>query len=154
MQIVLVHPRIPQNAGALARLAAATHSRLTLVRPLGFRVDAAAVRRAGLDYWEAANVQTVESLEDALAETRGTAFFFSTRGKQSYLDARYSLDDALVFGSETEGLPENVLAAAPTGRVLRIPILNPAVRSLNLAASASIALYEALRQIKTDAPRD
>ena len=147
MQIILAHPRIPQNAGAVARLAAATRTRLVLARPLGFRVDDAAVRRAGLDYWEEARVEVASSLEAALEDVPGAVYFFSSRAERLYLDARFQADDTLVFGEEAHGLPPEILAAVPPDRQLRIPIFHPNVRSLNLATAVAIALYEALRQI-------
>ncbi|MCX7012929.1 MAG: tRNA (cytidine(34)-2'-O)-methyltransferase [Candidatus Sumerlaeota bacterium] len=119
MQIILAHPRIPQNAGAVARLAAATRTRLVLARPLGFRVDAAAVRRAGLDYWEEARVDVAPSLEAALESAPGGVYFFSSHAARSYLDARFQADDTLVFGEEGQGLPPDVLAAVPPDRQLR-----------------------------------
>lgn len=150
MRIVLVHPRIPQNAGAVARLAAATQSELVLVRPLGFRVDSAAVRRAGVDYWENVKMEVVSDLREILDRATGNVYFFSRFAKRSFWDATYTADDTLVFGSEDEGLPEDVRASIREENLLRIPIVNPSVRSLNLATSVSIALYEAMRQMQSE----
>ncbi len=149
MQIILAQPRIPQNAGAIARLAAATRSKLILARPLGFRISDASAKRAGLDYWDAADVEIAPSLEQAVAVGPGEVYYFSRHAENSYLEPIYGADDTLVFGSETEGLPDEIMRSAPPNRLLRIPILNPAVRSLNLATSVAIVLYEALRQIET-----
>ncbi len=148
MQIILSQPRIPQNAGAVARLAAATRTKLVLARPLGFRVSDASVKRAGLDYWEAADVSVSPSLEQAVADSTGEVYYFSRFAEHSYLEPDYTTDDTLVFGSETEGLPDEVMRSVAPNHLLRIPIFNPAVRSLNLATSVAIVLYEALRQIE------
>jgi tRNA (cytidine/uridine-2'-O-)-methyltransferase len=148
-RVVLVEPEIPPNTGNIARLCAATCCPLHLAGTLGFRVDEHAVRRAGLDYWHLVQVHQHDDFAEAetaiRAESPGTGFwFFSARARQSYLDAPFSLGDALVFGRESVGLPDALLDAHPD-RVLGIPTLG-AVRSLNLANSVSIALYEALRR--------
>jgi len=147
MNIVLVHPRIPQNAGAVARLAAATHSRLILVRPLGFRLDTASVRRAGVDYWDQAKVEVALNLEEALDKAEGDVYYFSRFAERPYWQAKYESMSTLVFGSEAEGLPPEVRQGVEQTHLLRIPIPNPQVRSLNLATSVAIALYEAMRQV-------
>ncbi len=147
LQIVLVEPEIPQNTGNIARLCAATGSPLHLVGPLGFRIHDRAVRRAGLDYWEAVEVHRHVNFESYLNEQHPERFFlFSTRGTRAHFDAEYHPGDALVFGSETHGLPDSLLDAWPEC-VVQIPMHTENVRSLNLANSVSIALYEALRQI-------
>ncbi len=147
MHIILVHPRIPQNAGAVARLAAATNTKLTLVRPLGFRINQAAVRRAGLDYWELADVEVADHLKQAIQSSNNNTYYFSRHAQRSYAQVKYDAECTLVFGSEDEGLPPEVHAQVSPEHLLRIPIFNPKVRSLNLATSVAIALYEALRQI-------
>jgi tRNA (cytidine/uridine-2'-O-)-methyltransferase len=144
-RIVLVEPEIPQNTGNIARLSAATSSPLHLVGRLGFRIDEHAVRRAGLDYWHLVEIEQHVSLPHfAHAHPDARLLLFSAVAEQSYLDAAYRPGDALVFGRESVGLPDDLLeerAAAVYG----IPTLGP-VRSLNLANAVSIVLYEALRQ--------
>jgi tRNA (cytidine/uridine-2'-O-)-methyltransferase len=151
--VVLVEPEIPPNTGNIARLCAATGCPLHLAGKLGFRIDEHAVRRAGLDYWHLVDVRTHADLDAALndiANTRAVprasvrAWFFSAKARQSYLDVRFELGDALVFGKESVGLSEALLSEHVRW-VIGIPTLGP-VRSLNLANAASIALYEALRQ--------
>jgi tRNA (cytidine/uridine-2'-O-)-methyltransferase len=152
LNIVLVEPEIPPNTGAIARLCAATGSRLHLVGPLGFRLTDAKLRRAGLDYWENVDMARHSDLATCLQSLGApTAYFFSTRATRRYTGVRYHPGDTFVFGSESRGLPDTVLDSAPD-RVLGIPILTEHVRSLNLATAAAIVLYEALRQI--DRPRN
>lgn len=144
--IVFVEPEIPQNTGSTARLCAATGAALHLVEPLGFDTDERAVRRAGLDYWRNVSVTTHKTF-GALRAAAGpdARFFFYTSGSgRLYTEVQYRAGDWLVFGRESVGLPRELLAENSESR-LRIPIL-PAVRSLNLATSAGIVLYEALRQ--------
>jgi tRNA (cytidine/uridine-2'-O-)-methyltransferase len=152
--VMLVEPEIPPNTGNIARLCAATGSTLHLVGKLGFRTDAHAVRRAGLDYWHLVDVRyatTLSEAEDAVhAATRplGHAprlWLFSGRAERSYLDVEFRVGDALVFGKESSGLSDELLSARAE-QVVAIPMLGP-VRSLNLANSVAIALYEALRQV-------
>jgi len=147
--VVLVEPEIPPNTGNVARLCAATASPLHLVGRLGFRIDEHAVRRAGVDYWHLVDVRThvdVAHFDHAFAQESpsGRAFYFSAIAARSYLDADFRAGDALVFGKESVGLPEELLAAHPE-QVYGIPTLGP-VRSLNLANAASIVMYEALRK--------
>ena len=147
MNIVLVEPKIPQNTGNIARLCAGTRSRLHLVEPLGFRITDKDLKRAGLDYWDAVDVQVhpdMPSYEQAQPLT-SRSFLFSTGGTRSLYDVAFEPGDQLVFGSETEGLPDGLLAAHPE-QVIQVPIVTDHVRSLNLATSVSIVLYEALRQ--------
>jgi tRNA (cytidine/uridine-2'-O-)-methyltransferase len=148
--VLLVEPEIPPNTGNVARLCAATQSRLHLIEPLGFRIDEHSVRRAGLDYWPLVDLRTHASYAAASAAIRAddaeTRFWlFTGKASRSYLDVGFRPGDALVFGKESVGLPDAMLAAAPDCLV-GIPTLG-AVRSLNLANAVSIALYEALRQI-------
>jgi tRNA (cytidine/uridine-2'-O-)-methyltransferase len=148
-QIVLVEPEIPPNTGNIARLCAATGSHLHLVEPLGFSIDAHAVRRAGLDYWHLVEVTTHSSYaaaRSAIDARRAGArhYLFSGKAQRSYLDVAFQPGDALVFGKESVGLPESLLAAH-AAELVGIPTLG-AVRSLNLANAVAIALYEALRQ--------
>jgi len=150
--VVLVEPEIPPNTGNVARLCAATCCPLHLVGKLGFSIDAHAVRRAGLDYWPLVEVHTHEDLAAAEAAIRGGRapaephfWFFSGKARTSYLDVAFAEGDALVFGKESVGLPDALLAEHGD-RVIGIPTLGQ-VRSLNLANSVAIALYEALRKV-------
>ncbi|MBP7864877.1 MAG: tRNA (cytidine(34)-2'-O)-methyltransferase [Acidobacteria bacterium] len=146
LHVVLVEPEIPPNTGNVARLCAATRCRLHLVEPLGFRVEDRYLRRAGLDYWEHVDVRTWKSL-DALLETEpaGRFFLYSSRVHRPYTRAAHSPGDWLLFGCETRGLPEPLLARF-ADRTYTIPMWGP-VRSLNLSTSVGIVVYEALRQI-------
>jgi tRNA (cytidine/uridine-2'-O-)-methyltransferase len=146
LRLVLIEPEIPQNTGNIARLAAATASPLHLVGRLGFRIDERSVRRAGLDYWHLVDLH--QHLDLAHFEHRhpdARVLLFSAVATRSYLDAGYRPGDALVFGRESTGLPDDLLAQRADA-TFGIPTLGP-VRSLNLANAASIVLYEALRQI-------
>ena len=145
--IVLVTPEIPHNAGAAGRLALATGATLHLVRPLGFSLDDKYVRRTGLDYWSRVDLRLWDSFEEltAAAEPAAGFWFLSTKAARSPWQAAFKAGDYLVFGSETRGLPEPLLAAT-TDQSLCIPMRPGATRSLNLATSVAIVLYEALRQ--------
>jgi tRNA (cytidine/uridine-2'-O-)-methyltransferase len=146
LHIALIEPEIPPNTGNIARMCAATFTPLHLVGKLGFRTDEKAVRRAGLDYWGEVEIHyhmNIEALYAALPNSR--FLYFTTKAERLYTDFRYALNDCLVFGRETRGLPEDLLRAN-WERCLTIPMPNKRVRSLNLATSAGIALYEALRQ--------
>jgi tRNA (cytidine/uridine-2'-O-)-methyltransferase len=144
--IVLHEPEIPPNTGNVIRLCANTGATLHLVKPLGFRLDARAVRRAGLDYRELADVRVHASLDECLEELgRPQWFAFTTRAAVTYTEAGYEPGDVLVFGAETRGLPEDVLASCPLERRLRIP-MRPDVRSLNLSNAVAVVVYEAWRQ--------
>jgi tRNA (cytidine/uridine-2'-O-)-methyltransferase len=146
LQIALVEPDIPQNTGSIARLCAATGTVLNLVEPLGFRITDKAVKRAGLDYWDAVELRRFPGLDLFLQQFSGVRkIYFSTSGTVSYTDVQYRPGDCLVFGSESRGLPLDLLKTT-SDPVCNIPILLDHVRSLNLANAASIALYEALRQ--------
>ena len=146
LHIVLIEPEIPPNTGNIARLCLAARARLHLVEPLGFSLDEKYLRRAGMDYWEKCDVQVWPSF-DALRSSATDArfFFFTTKVKKAYWDESFRDGDYLVFGRETRGLPETLLAAHP-GQCLTIPMSADA-RSLNLATSAGIVLYEAIRQL-------
>ena len=149
IRIALVEPEIPQNTGNIARLCAATRTPLHIVGATGFRLDDKAVRRAGLDYWDEVNLTrhtTLAALTEVLPEYR--FIYLTTKAERSFLDWQYAEDDCLVFGRETRGLPVDVLRAN-WSHCLKIPIVNPKVRSLNLANSVAIVLYEALRQTRT-----
>jgi len=146
LNIVYVNPEIPQNTGTTARMCAATGIPLHLVGRLGFRIDDRAVKRAGLDYWEHVTVVRHKDF-GALEESAPGARFllFSKYAAALYTDAEYRLGDYLVFGAETKGLPPEIMEKYKD-TCYRIPILNE-VRSLNLATSTGIVVYEALRQL-------
>ncbi len=144
--IVLVEPEIPPNTGSIARLCGATNSILHLVHPLGFSTDDKHLKRAGLDYWPHVQVihwPDLHSFLTAQAELR--LHFFTTKSKRNYTEAYYQAGDMLIFGRETKGLPEEILALY-SERCLTIPMRNAHIRSLNLAMAAGIVLYEAIRQ--------
>jgi tRNA (cytidine/uridine-2'-O-)-methyltransferase len=172
--IVLVRPEIPQNTGSIARLAAATRTRLHLIGPLGFSLEDRYLKRAGLDYWPLVDLRTYPGWDDfaaaqsqrsrkqsrqgreqdpqgaerdppSLSNGRPQLKYFSARAARSYLEADYAPGDFLVFGSETKGLGKEFLRARMEV-TYKIPIFEPGVRSLNLANAVSIVLYEALRQ--------
>jgi len=147
LHIALVEPEIPPNTGNIARLCAATFTDLHIVGVAGFRLDEKAVRRAGLDYWDEVKIKRHIDLEK-LYETlpRSRFLYFTTKSPKSYTDWQYEDEDCLIFGRETRGLPEDLLKAN-WERCLTIPMPNKNVRSLNLANSVGIVLYEALRQI-------
>ncbi|HEY8966912.1 MAG TPA: tRNA (cytidine(34)-2'-O)-methyltransferase [Candidatus Methylacidiphilales bacterium] len=147
--LVLVEPEIPGNSGNIARLCAASGVRLHFVEPLGFELSDRYLKRAGLDYWPFLDWKRWPSLDALRAEADPAArwYYFTTKTKRPYTEPRYRAGDYLVFGKETKGLPESLLAANAASCVT-IPILNPNVRSLNLSTSAGIGLYEALRQIE------
>jgi tRNA (cytidine/uridine-2'-O-)-methyltransferase len=145
--IVLVEPSIPPNTGNIARLCAATGSALHLVEPLGFDLSEKQLRRAGLDYWESVELHTWPDFDAFLeGNADGRKHLFSTAGKRNFLEADYQPGDYLIFGNETVGLSDELLDRYPEN-ICNIPIRLDSVRSLNLSNCASIALYEALRQI-------
>jgi tRNA (cytidine/uridine-2'-O-)-methyltransferase len=143
--VVLVEPEIPPNTGNIGRLCLATGSTLHLIKPLGFSIDDRELKRAGLDYWKEVEVRMWDSL-DALRqklEANSRFFFFTTKSDRAYWDVAFEPGDFLVFGRETKGLPESLLAAH-AGRLLTIPMRG--TRSLNLATAVGIVLFEAMRQ--------
>ena len=166
--IVLVEPDIPQNTGNIARLCAATGTVLNLVEPLGFQLTDKHMKRAGLDYWDAVNVNKFPNLgaferhfchslrslprnsEASLpsVESKVRKIYFSTNGTKNYTETKYQPGDCLIFGSESKGLPLELLEQNPDD-IYNIPIQLDHVRSLNLANATSIVLYEALRQINS-----
>lgn len=147
INIVLYQPEIPQNTGNIIRLAANTGSRLHLIEPLGFKLDEKKLRRAGLDYHEFAEVFTYESWETFTQRHDGSNFYgISTKGKNLYSDVKYTIDDFLVFGPETRGLPDDIRQVLGPDRLLRIP-MRPDSRSLNLSNAAAVLVYEAWRQL-------
>lgn len=145
LNLVLVEPRIPQNAGNVARTCAATGARLHLVKPMGFSVDSAKLKRAGLDYWQYLDITYYESLEAFLTATQGAPrFYFTTKAPRHYGAVDYPDGCYLIFGREDAGLPEALLAAHPQSCV-RLP-MRGGLRSLNLANTVAVGAYEALRQ--------
>jgi tRNA (cytidine/uridine-2'-O-)-methyltransferase len=148
LNVVLVEPQIPQNTGSVGRLCLATGSTLHLVEPLGFEITHAKLRRAGLDYWEHLKVRTHPSLDGFLASLPPDApkVFFSKKAGHTLFEHRFVPGTFLVFGQEVTGLPDSVINAYPT-ETLRIPMYDARVRSLNLANSVSIGVYEAIRQL-------
>ncbi len=145
LNIVLVEPQIPQNTGNIARTCAATGARLHLVEPMGFRVDDRKLKRAGLDYWHFLDITYYDSLDDFLSRTEGGEyFFFSTKATHTHSDVTYPDGAYLIFGKETAGLPEWLLAENPR-RCVRLPMIEGA-RSLNLSNTVAVGVFEALRQ--------
>ncbi len=147
LNIVLVEPQIPQNTGNVARTCAATGARLHLVEPMGFRVDDAKLKRAGLDYWHLLDITYYKDLNDFFEKNKdGHFFYFSTKATKIYSDAEYPDNSYLVFGKETAGLPEDLLFKNPD-KCVRLPMIdNSAARSLNLSNTVAIGVYEVLRQ--------
>jgi tRNA (cytidine/uridine-2'-O-)-methyltransferase len=147
MHIVLVEPEIPPNTGNIARLCAATRTRLHLIEPFGFQLEDRDLRRAGMDYWQAVDWvrwPNWAAFEQALPKD-ACLWFIESGGARSYAEARYGPEDFLVFGRETAGLPKTLLEQH-RGQWLRIPMFNAQARSLNLSNCAALVLYEALRQ--------
>lgn len=146
LHVVLVSPEIPPNTGNIARLCAATDTRLHLVEPLGFQITNAQLRRAGLDYWDDVQVQVHASWAAFLAAAQpARLFLYSTGSARRYDRVTHQPGDTLVFGCETKGLPAELLAAHADS-VCGIPILTQHVRSLNLSSAVAVVVYEALRQ--------
>jgi tRNA (cytidine/uridine-2'-O-)-methyltransferase len=148
--VILFRPEIPPNTGNVIRLCANTGATLHLIRPLGFELDDARLRRAGLDYHEFASVAVHDDL-DACLDTIGRprVFAFSTRGRQLHTDVAFGANDALLFGCETAGLPDDVLDAIPEAQRVRLP-MRPGNRSLNLSNAVAVAVFEAWRQAGFD----
>lgn len=147
LNIVLFEPEIPPNTGNIIRLCANTGTRLHLIEPLGFQLDDAKLRRAGLDYHEFAAVQTHPNLDACLAALgQPRLFAFSTRGAQRFDHVAYQPGDALLFGPESRGLPDPVLAQVPAAQRVRLP-MRAGQRSLNLSNAVAVAVFEAWRQL-------
>jgi tRNA (cytidine/uridine-2'-O-)-methyltransferase len=144
--VILYQPEIPPNTGNVIRMCANSGARLHLIAPLGFDIDEKAVRRAGMDYAELANVQVWQSLTECMAALGNPRWFaISTRGVTRYDSIQFAEGDAFVFGPETRGLPQEVLEECPPPRRLRIP-MRLGNRSLNLSNAAAVVVYEAWRQ--------
>jgi len=144
--VVLHQPEIPPNTGNVIRLCANTGCRLHLIQPLGFRLEDSQLKRAGLDYHEYASVQVHADFGAFLATVPGArTYAFTTRANNRFDRAEFRAGDVLVFGQETRGLPEEVLATIEPQRRLRLPMV-PGSRSLNLSNAVAVVVYEALRQ--------
>jgi tRNA (cytidine/uridine-2'-O-)-methyltransferase len=147
VHVVLVAPEIHMNTGNVIRLCANTGSTLHLIEPLGFSMDSAALKRAGLDYHDLAEVhvhRSIESLDEVLGES--SRYAFSSRGTTRYDTVAFRSDDALVFGAERAGLPASILSQFDSGHLLTLP-MRPNNRSLNLANSVAVVVFEAWRQL-------
>lgn len=150
LHVALIQPEIPPNTGNIARLCAATGTALHLIEPLGFSIDDADVRRAGLDYWEHVDLWTHPNwfaFRDALSRDR--CLYFSANATVPYWEAAFRPNSCLVFGNETGGMPSRILEKHPD-QCFRIPMFANQVRSLNLATAVGIVLYEALRQLRPE----
>ena len=144
LNIVLYEPEIPQNTGNIGRTCVATGSRLHLIEPLGFKLSEKALKRAGMDYWEDLDVTTYINYEDFLKRNPGARIYMaSTKAPNLYTEVDYEPDCYIMFGKESGGIPEEILLEHQEDAI-RIPMLND-IRSLNLAKSVAIVLYEALR---------
>ena len=146
LNIVLVEPEIPPNTGSIARLCGATDTTLHLIHPLGFSVDDKHLKRAGLDYWPYVSIKHWKNFDEFLsAQNELDLYFFTTKVSTSYTNADFHPGAFLVFGRETKGLPKETLQLY-NDRCYTLPMSNDKIRSLNLAMTAGIVLYEALRQ--------
>jgi tRNA (cytidine/uridine-2'-O-)-methyltransferase len=150
--LVLVEPEIPPNTGNIARLALATGCRLHLVKPLGFSLEDRQLRRAGMDYWRDVDVTLWENLEEFETKTPSRSLFFSTKSRRPYWEINFNRDDSLIFGRETKGLPESLLADRASD-CYTIPMATGA-RSLNLATAVAIVLFEGVRQLSISLTND
>ena len=145
VNIVLHEPEIPANTGNIGRTCVATHSVLHLIEPLGFRINDKMLKRAGLDYWDKLDVRVYEDFEDFLKKNPGARIYMATtKSRQTYADVTYEDGCYIMFGKESAGIPEEILKQHEK-QCVRIPMWGD-IRSLNLANSAAIVLYEALRQ--------
>src|SRR6476659_5307718 len=151
LHVVLYQPEIPPNTGNIGRTCVAIGAKLWLIKPLGFQIDEKQLRRAGLDYWPHLEWEAVENWDALTARlaqplAAGRAWFCTKTSRRLYFDAAFQKGDVLVFGSESSGLPADLLAQY-SGHTLRVPMRRP-VRSLNLSATAAAVMYEAVRQIR------
>lgn len=149
MHIVLIKPQIPQNTGSIARTCAATEIPLHIIGPTPFEITDKQAKRAGLDYWPYVNLTKHKSWEEYYNSSKPKNVWLLTKfAEKYYYDVNFTLDDALVFGSETTGLGQAFLSTFPQEQQLKIPMSCSAVRSLNLSNAVSIVLFEALRQLR------
>ena len=149
LNIVLIEPEIPQNTGNIARTCAAVGARLHLVEPLGFKIDDAKLKRAGLDYWRYLDISYYKNAGDFFEQNNGeNLYFFTTKAAKLYSEMRYGKNPYLIFGKETAGIPEDILKRN-LDFCVRIP-MKDSLRSLNLSNAAAIGVYEALRQTNFD----
>ena len=147
LNIVLYEPEIPFNTGAIARTCGLTHSRLHLIKPLGFEIDNKHLKRAGLDYWHLVDITIYENFDEFKEKNQqGTYYYATTKAKNKYTDAKFKDGDYIIFGPETRGLPEEIIFQNPETSI-KIPMLKDFGRSLNLSNSANIIVYEALSQL-------
>lgn len=145
MNVVLLEPEIPANTGNIGRTCVATGTRLHLIEPMGFRLNEKEIKRAGLDYWKDLDVTVYDSFEDFLEKNPGAKLYMATtKAKHSYTHVEYDPDAFIMFGKESAGIPEEILLQYQENAI-RIPMVGE-IRSLNLANSVAIVLYEALRQ--------
>ena len=144
LNLVLIEPQIPQNTGNIARTCAATGARLHLVGPMGFKIDDAKLKRAGLDYWHLLDITHYAGSAEFFEKNSGRFFYFTTKARHTHSDIEYKDGDYLVFGSETAGLDEALLHRNPDTCV-RLPMIDGA-RSLNLSNAVAVGVYEVLRQ--------
>ncbi len=145
MNIVLLEPEIPSNTGNIGRTCVATGTSLHLIKPMGFSLDEKEIKRAGLDYWKDLDVTVYENFEDFMEKNKGAKIYMATtKGLHMYSDVKYESDCFIMFGKESAGIPEEILLKNKDNAV-RIPMVGD-IRSLNLANSVAILLYEALRQ--------
>jgi tRNA (cytidine/uridine-2'-O-)-methyltransferase len=153
LHVVLYQPEIPPNTGNIGRSCVAVGAKLWLIKPLGFQINEKELRRAGLDYWPHLEWEAVEHWNDLAAKlaaplAAGRAWFFTKHARKLHTAAPYQPGDLLIFGSESSGLPAELVAQYPE-QLLRVPMRSP-VRSLNLSATAAVAMYEAVRQIQPE----
>ena len=147
LHIVLIHPEIPHNTGAIGRVCVGLGCPLHLIRPLGFHLSEQYIKRAGLDYWDHLQLSLHDNWQSFLDEVKPPrVFFLSTRGKRSLYESRFEAGDALAFGSESSGLPSDFYERYED-RLFKIPMPGEHARSINLANAVSIAAYESYRQL-------
>ena len=153
INIVLHEPEIPQNTGNIARTCAATGASLHLIRPLGFEIDNAKLKRAGLDYWDKLDIRFYDGIDDFYEKNPDAkVYYFTTKARHTYSDVKYPKQPWIMFGKETKGLPEDLLYNNPDNCV-RIPMRDK-LRSLNLSNAVAIATYEILRQYDFEGLRE
>ena len=147
MKIVLVKPEIPHNTGAIGRTCVALDLELILIKPLGFSIDDTSVARAGTRYWKYVNLSQYDNWGHFISQNRPKKeeiFFFEETGRTSFYDAQYSKNAYLIFGSESKGLPQEIIQKMPD-RVFSLPMKNSKVKSLNLSNAATAAIYQAMK---------